>query len=108
MLRQNTLELSNPRVWLLYQSSTPATNTLEFVPSTETTTLSSLRDTVFSLMSSVIDVPPIPAPLMVMVVPTPYASPGFVNDTVPIPPVASRNTVKTAPVPSALVPVRLV
>ena len=62
----------------------------------------------FSLMSSVIDVPPIPAPLMVIVVPTPYASPGFVSETVPIPPLASLKTVNIAPVPSALVPVRLV
>ena len=53
----------------------------------------------FSLISSVIDVPPIPAPLMVIVVPTPYASPGFVSETVPIPPLASLKTVNIAPVP---------
>ena len=99
MLRQNTLELSNPSSCELYQSSTPATNTLEFVPPTSRTTWSSLRDAVFSLISSVIDVPPIPAPLMVIVVPTPYASPGFVSETVPIPPLASLKTVNIAPVP---------
>ena len=100
--------MSSPNVLELYQSSTPATRTLELVVEQVSTTSSFLNADTLNFTSSVIAVPPIPAPLTVIVVPTPYADPGLVNETVPIPPLASLKMVKTAPVPSALVPVRLV
>ena len=67
--------MSSPNVLELYQSSTPATRTLELVVEQVSTTSSFLSADTLNFTSSVIAVPPIPAPLTVIVVPTPYADP---------------------------------